>query len=649
MANMTTSKEIQNTIDYTAIGLKCGLELHQQLETGRKLFCRCSSKLRLDAPQAIITRHMRPTLSELGEYDKAALMEFKKKKEIKYELHDSICSYEIDETPPFEPDPNAIDLAITIARLLHMDIIDELHVNRKQYLDGSIPTGFQRTMIVGIGGKIKTENQTINLDMLALEEDSCREVSNIGRTITWRVDRLGIPLVEIATKVFNVTNPDEVRIIAEKIGRILRATGKVKRGLGTIRQDLNISIAEGARVEIKGIQILDMLSDYVKHEVVRQLALLEIKDELTKRKLTTELITSDYLDCLSIFKSSKSKIIKDALKNKQSILGIKLPSMKGLLSKKVQLDRSFGKEIADRVKVITGLGGILHTDELPNYGITQVEVEKLLKLFKCEKNDAVAIVIGPNQDAIQAIDEIIIRVKEALEGVPEETRHAQDDGTTSFRRYLGGAGRMYPDTDSYPIILTEARIKRIDDTLPELPDKREERYLKELKLPEEIAKNLAISSRAMLFDELVKIGVDPILGAVTLEQTIKALSRDGVQTENLTDNRIKNIFDQLVAEKISKEAIEPLLVHFSNSPQSKMELVLEELNLVMFTEEQVGNIIDEVLKRNTTLISTSGKRAMGKLMGQVMEEVRGRYDGQKVNELMKKRFDKKLSELKKEQ
>lgn len=646
---MVQTKEKQPTIDYAAIGLKCGLELHQQLETGRKLFCRCPTELRMDAPQAIITRYMRPTLSELGEYDKAALMEFKKRKEIKYELHDSICSYEIDETPPIEPDPNAIDLAITIARLLNMDITDELHVNRKQYLDGSIPTGFQRTMIVGLGGKIKTENQTINLEMLALEEDSCREISNIDRTITWRVDRLGIPLVEIATKTFSVVNLDEVRFIAEKIGRILRATGKVKRGLGTIRQDLNISITNGSRIEIKGIQILDMLTDFVKLEVDRQLALLEIKDELHKRNLTPELISNIYLDCLPVFKGTKSKVIKDAIKNKQSIIGIKLPGMKGLLGKKVQMDRTFGKEIADRIKIITGLGGLIHTDELPNYGITKEEVEKLLNLFKGSKNDAVVFVIGQIKNAIEAIDEIIIRVKEAFDGVPEETRHAIDDGTTSFRRYLGGAGRMYPDTDSYPILITKARVNRIEETLPELPDKRKERYIKELKIPEEIANKLSTSPKAILFDELIKISVDPVLTAVTLEQTIKALTRDGIPTENLTDNHIKEIFKQLAAKKISKEAIEPLLVHFSKSPRSKMDAVLEELDLVMLTEEQVCTIIDNILKNNSELITTSRKRAMGTLMGQVMEEVRGRYDGQKVNELMKKRFDKKLSEIEKEQ
>ncbi|NHJ39807.1 MAG: Glu-tRNA(Gln) amidotransferase subunit GatE [Asgard group archaeon] len=401
----------------------------------------------------------------------------------------------------------------------------------------------------------------------------------------------------------------------------------------------------GSRIEIKGIQILDMLSDFVRFEVERQLALLEIKDELQKRNLSPELYTNVYLDCLPVFKGTKSKVIKEAIKNKQSILGIKLPGLKGLLGKNIQMERTFGKEIADRVKIITGLGGIIHTDELPNYGITKEEVDKLLHLFKCDKNDALVLVIGRNQDVVEAIGEITIRVKEAFDGVPEETRHAIEDGTTSFRRYLGGAGRMYPDTDSYPIIITESRLNRIDESLPELPDKREERYIKEFKIPEEIASKLSISPKANLFDELAKNGVNPILAAVTLEQTLKAMNRDGIQTENLTDNRIKEIFELLVAKKISKDAIDPLLEYYSKSPKSKMESVLEELNLSMFSEEQVSKIIDDIIKDNLELIKSSGRRAFNNLMGQIMEKVRGRYDGQEVNELMKKKFDKKLLEL----
>ncbi|HUT82387.1 MAG TPA: Glu-tRNA(Gln) amidotransferase subunit GatE [Candidatus Bathyarchaeia archaeon] len=642
---MTELTEKKEKIDYVELGLKCGLELHQQLETGRKLFCHCKSELRLDEPQATITRHMRPTLSEMGEYDKTALMEFQKQKKIIYEIHDSVCSYEIDETPPFEIDSNAIDLAISIAKLLQMDVLDELYVNRKQYLDGSIPSGFQRTMLVGLGGKIKAAGKTVNLDMLALEEDSCREISNVGRTITWRVDRLGTPLVEIATKTISITDPQEIRDIAEGIGRVLRVTGKVKRGLGTIRQDLNISISQGARVEIKGIQILDMLPEYVKFEVLRQLTLLEIKNEIIKRKLNPEMFTENYLDCLPIFKKTKSEMILGAIKNKEKILGIKLPRLAGLLLKKLQGNRTFGKEIADRVKVITGLGGILHTDELPNYGITAAEVKALQELFNCKDQDAIAFVIGKEQEAIQAIKEMVFRIKEAFDGVPEETRHANEDATTSFRRYLGGAGRMYPDTDSYPIMISSARIKRIEEELPELPEKREERYTKDYHLSEEIARNLAISIRADLFDGLVKIGVDPMLAAVTLEQTMKALAREDIPVDKLPDKRIKEIFELLLQNKIAKEALAPLLSHLANSPRDKLETAISELGLETITETDFLKLIDDIIQQNIEFIKESGERAIGKLMGLVMNEIRGKIDGETVNKTVNKRFTEKLKEL----
>ncbi len=642
---MTQSTK-KSTIDYSSLGLKCGLELHQQLETGRKLFCRCKSELRLDEHQAIITRHMRPTLSELGEYDKAALMEFKKQKDIVYEIHDSVCSYELDETPPFEPDPKAIDLALSIAKLLQMDIFDELHVNRKQYLDGSIPAGFQRTMLIGVSGKVKVANKIVNLDMIALEEDSCREISNIGRTITWRVDRLGIPLVEIATKTISVTNPEEVKEIALAIGRILRATGKVKRGLGTIRQDLNISIEKGARIEIKGVQVLDMLPEYVKYEVDRQLALIQIKEELEKRGLKSESFSEEHKQLNEFFKNTKCKFLKEAIANKVQILGLKLLGMKDLLGKKVQAERSFGKELADRVKVITGLGGITHSDELPNYGITQEETKKLLTFFKCDKNDVVVFVVGKKQEAIQAITEIVIRVKEIFAGVPNETRHANDDGTTSFRRYLGGAGRMYPDTDSYPILISKARIKRIGDNLPELPDKKEERYIKELNLPEDIAKDLAISSKAFLFDELIEMNIDPMLIAVTLEQTLKALARENVPIDNLSDKRIKEIFELLAQQKIAKEAIDELMKYLAENPRERTEVALEHLGLEVITEEQLVKIIDKIIEKSIDIIKESKEHAKGNLMGQVMAQARGKVDGKIVNQLLSKQLNEKLKELK---
>ncbi len=98
---------------------------------------------------------MRPTLSELGEYDGTALMEFKTKKEIIYRINnETACTYEIDDTPPFQINKEALEKALEISLLCKLNIVGEVHITRKQYLDGSIPTGFQRTAILGVEGEI---------------------------------------------------------------------------------------------------------------------------------------------------------------------------------------------------------------------------------------------------------------------------------------------------------------------------------------------------------------------------------------------------------------------------------------------------------------------------------------------------------------
>ncbi|MBD3192431.1 MAG: Glu-tRNA(Gln) amidotransferase subunit GatE [Candidatus Heimdallarchaeota archaeon] len=644
---MAQKAKKQNELDYTELGLKCGLEIHQQLDTERKLFCHCLPELQQDDPKTTIVRYMRPTLSELGKYDSAALMEFKKQKKIVYELYNSVCTYELDETPPFAPDPTAIDLAITISKLLQMSVLDEIHVNRKQYLDGSIPAGFQRTMIIGIGGEVTVADRTFKLDLLALEEDSCREVKDVADRIIWRVDRLGIPLVEIATKTHAVDDPQEILELAKTLGRILRATGKVKRGLGTIRQDLNVSITRGARVELKGVQILDMIPEYIRQEVVRQLSLLEIRNELKNRKLTPEVFNSEKAKgCQTIFKKTSSKFLKEALKKKHEFLGLKLPNMKGLLGKKIQGEQSFGKELADRVKIITGLGGIIHTDELPGYGITPAEVKALNDFFSTEAQDAVVLVVGEEDKATKAIEEIVIRIKEAFQGVPLETRHANEDGTSRFERYLGGERRMYPDTDSKPIVITERRIQKIEENLPELPSLREQRYQEKYGLPETIAKDLAISPQAPLFDQLVKKGADPMVTVVALEQTLKALERDNIPIENLSESKIKEIFDLLLAGKVAKEAIEPLFTYFAKNPKAKMETALEELGLKTLDEKELAIIIASVLEENISDIQEQGTQAFNKLMGLVMDQVRGKVDGKIVNEQLREQLDAKVKELK---
>ncbi len=186
--------------DYSFIGFKSGLEVHQQLLTQKKLFCRCPAGHYSEMYDAEMLRHMRPTLSELGEYDGTALMEFKTKKEIIYRIqHDTVCTYEMDDTPPFELNEDALDIALELAMMYKSNLVDELHISRKQYLDGSIPAGFQRTTIVAVNGSLPFKNKEIGIVQVGLEEDACREVTDVGHRRIYFTDRLGMPLSETVT------------------------------------------------------------------------------------------------------------------------------------------------------------------------------------------------------------------------------------------------------------------------------------------------------------------------------------------------------------------------------------------------------------------------------------------------------------------
>ena len=220
------------TIDYAEVGLIAGLEVHQQLLTERKMFCHCPAGLYTKDHDGAVLRHMRPTLSELGEYDGTALMEFKTRKNIIYLLHqNNVCTYEMDDTPPFLVNQQALDVAIEQCLMLGCDIVDEVHIARKQYLDGSIPTGFQRTAIVGVNGELPFRGGAAAITQVSVEEDSCREVSDSGHLIVWRTDRLGMPLIETVTGP-DLRTPEEVEEAILLIGRVCRSTGHVRVGHG---------------------------------------------------------------------------------------------------------------------------------------------------------------------------------------------------------------------------------------------------------------------------------------------------------------------------------------------------------------------------------------------------------------------------------
>ena len=345
-------------MDYKKLGLKCGIEIHQQVDTN-KLFCNCPSIIRDDEHDFEVTRRLNLSLGETGEADKAALHETVKNKNFVYRGYKNCtCLVEFDEEPPHDLNNSALKVSLTAAKMLNCVFVDELHVMRKIVIDGSNTSGFQRTCLVAMDGSIEVEGGKVGIQSICLEEDSAKIVERKQGTDIYNLSRLGIPLIEIATDP-DITTPEQAKEVCSHIGMILRSTGKVKRGLGTIRQDVNVSIAEGARVEIKGAQDLRSIPKLIDNEIIRQKTLLEIKDELKKRTKTLGKV--EIRDLTSLFEKTTSKVVLSALKKSGVVLGIKLHGFSGLIGKEVQPGRRLGTELSDYGKT-AGVGGLFHFD-----------------------------------------------------------------------------------------------------------------------------------------------------------------------------------------------------------------------------------------------------------------------------------------------
>ncbi len=622
--------------DYAELGLKSGLEIHQQLTTKKKLFCRCPAGHYSGNYDAEILRHMRPTLSELGEYDGTALMEFKTKKEIIYQLNkDTVCTYEMDDAPPFELNQEALDIALEITLMLKCNVVGELHIARKQYLDGSIPTGFQRTTILGIDGEIPYKDRKIGIIQLGLEEDACREVSDVGHTRTYKTDRLSMPLIEVVTYP-HMHTPQEVADVAQLIRQLTRSTGKVNRGIGAARQDVNVSIDGGTRVEIKGVPRIPLIPRLVHNEAGRQKALLEIRDKLKNRGLTPDNFKPAFFDVIDILKDTSYLPIKNVISNDFKIKCVKLPLFKGILRYQTQPGTNFAKEISDRVRIIACLDkipNIIHSDT-DDETISSTNWLKIKKLSGFEPEDALAIVWGNTRDVETAAQEIAIRAREAIIGVPSETRQALPDGTTGFERILPGPDRMYPDTDLPPIALSEERIKHIQAQLPKLPWKRRDRYQK-LGLPEFMIDELLLSQRADIFDKLIsEIKVEPKLVAVFLTQILKNLKRKGLPIHSIDNSSILAVFKAYVEKKIVRESIPLIIENWLQSNTSPIENIISYYQII--SESELREIIKETQNELHSFFIHDEIKKFSYLMGLVMEKVRGRVNAKMVADLTAK-------------
>ncbi|MFP3195200.1 MAG: Glu-tRNA(Gln) amidotransferase subunit GatE [Caldivirga sp.] len=618
-------------LDYGALGLKVGLEIHVQLDTGRKLFCHCRPELKNTEPDFRIVRRLRPAMSELSAIDPAALWEFRKMKTIMYEgYNDVTCLVELDEEPPHEPDEESLLLALAISKAFNAKIFDEIYVMRKVVIDGSNVSGFQRTMVVAHDGLAVFPNYKVPIWTISLEEDAARKVEEKGDLVVYRLDRLGIPLIEVSTGPMEYP-PASIAEVAWLIGRTIMNTRRTKRGLGSIRQDLNISIAKGAKTEVKGVPELSLIPKVIELEVLRQVNLLKIRDELINRGLSKDQYTPDLVDVTEVFSSTKSNIVRKTLEAGGVVAALKTPGLRGLLGFELQPGRRFGSELADRVRAWTRLGGLIHSDELPGYGISGEEVSKVAGRLG---TDSFILLMGPPGVELQEAAKVIVnRVREAFDGVPEETRAAREDGTTYFMRPRPGAARMYPETDLRPIRVTIELLAKADRYVPEPIDRQIERYAS-MGMSRELARQLAVSEYSLEAEELMrkyKGRVNPTLIASIFVNTIKGLGR-GVEQVDL----VKAV-DELLAlyadGKITREAIQDVLqVYVEEGGRRGVVEIINEKGLWRMQYSEVLSLVKSMID--------NGVKDRNKLMSSVMRSHRGRVDsgdlGRAIDELLGK-------------
>jgi len=614
--------------------LVCGIEIHQQLDT-HKLFCSCRTDL-VEEEGTTILRRLRPTQSEMGELDRAALAQAERKMRFRYQAPRGVsCLVDADEEPPHDADAEALETTLTMSSLLKARVVDEVHFMRKIVIDGSNTTGFQRTALVAMDGEIEVGGKRITIQSICLEEDAARKVETKGSEVTYRLDRLGIPLIEIATGP-DMHTPEEVREVAARLGSMLRATKRVKRGIGTIREDLNISIPGGARVEIKGVQELRMLPEYVQREIDRQKGLLEIREVLKERRVVP--LPFKVIDLTMVLSDSKSKVISSAIAKQGKVLGVALPGFQGLL-KSPDGKLRLGAEMAQYART-RGVMGIFHSDELPGYGITAESVAVIRSALGITEVQAFAICADEASKAEAALRIGVERANHALVGVPEETRDPQPDGGTVYSRPLPGANRMYPETDVRPIPIGEARMAEVARGLPEMPEEMVRRFVSKYGIHEQQARQIVRDGHEELFEEFA-LRYD--LGAVaarTFLSTYPELEKDGQDTSRLTDDGLREAFQALYEGDFTKEALPQVLkklIEGRSVSEAEKELGIQKID-----SSEAEQVVASIVKQREALVREKGLNAVGPLMGTVMEKLRGKVDGKTANELLRKEIARLL-------
>ena len=613
--------------------LKVGLEIHQQLASKNKLFCDCKI-IESNEYDFTFKRNLRPTQSEMGSYDQAALFESKKIKTVKYQSSKNAnCLIESDEEPPRTVNNEALELVLTISLALNCTIEDELHIMRKIVIDGSNTTGFQRTILVGRNGFLEVEGIRVGIQSVCLEEDAARIISEDKKedeNKAYSLDRLGIPLIEIALEPIS-NSPIFVTNVAQTVGRLLRSTKKVTRGLGSIRQDVNISTENGPVVEVKGVQQLSQLPLVIEYERKRQDALNQIANELKKRDIDESSFIDNVTDVTQLLSKSSSKVVKKILTGDSRFTAFVLRRFKGILSFEPYPGIRLGKELGDLVKVY-GIGGIFHSDELPNYGITTGDVESISDVLRMDKNDAFVLIGGPTKSLNTVLLELFTRIKKGFSGIVPETRSARLDGVTVFSRPKPGSSRMYPETDIPYISIDKRKLKQLSQDIPQPWNEIIDQICKKYNINKTLAENIFDSKYFSLFEKIVShTSTSPSFVISKLTEDLVSMEREGYDSSILSEDVLFCLFTELDNSRITKESIPLVIEKLLKNESMDVDEIISSFGTESISEGYVDQTISKIIHENSNVISQKGLDSVGLLMGRCMEVLRGKIDGEKVN------------------
>jgi len=621
--------------------LRVGLEIHQQLATSTKLFCPCPIMKSEELPLSF-ERRLRPTQSELGQIDPAAVFEFNKGRVNLYKWNpESACLVDSDEEPPHPPNNEAIETAILMAEILGSNMVDEVHVMRKLVIDGSNTSGFQRTAIIALGGALPVDGPNlvqVGVQTITVEEDSSRVLKEGAQAREYALDRLGVPLVEIALDHV-VGVPEDVEAIALSLGRSLRSTGRVARGQGTIRQDLNVSLLGGEVVEVKGVQKLNLIAKVVRYEATRQMGLVKIAEEIKKRGINEVECKAE--NATQVMERTTSPVLKRILQKGGAVTCVAVAGFGGLFGLEPFPGIRLGRELAEIART-NGLGGVIHSDEFAKQGVSEQEAIALRALTGFDSSAGLVLVAGETAERVGTVAALVVdRVRRAPIGVLGETRAATEDGETKYQRPRPGAARMYPETDIPEIVVTEEWKRKLRMMMPVPWKEKVAAYSKKYSLSEEAALQLYDSDNSRLFEELAgKLKLEPSVIASMLVEIPVRLSREGIDESKITAEALSAVLAAVDAGRFAKEAAIDVLRSIGKGDARDVDEAVSKLGLTGMSDAELNKIIIGVVQRNKALIEDKGERAFSVLMGEVMKLARGRVDGQKVSRLLRQAIDK---------